>query len=664
MSNGENLQAFRKIADWCRWLSFALLLVHILLVAHPWALQFNFHNDLTLKLVRTFQQTAVLSRVKYVKLVALGFLTVSLLGSRGRKGQTYNYLTAGLQISLGLALYFGSGLLYVLTGYLRLFFLYLVFCITGFLLVMRGGAQMSRILKTHVFNNDIFNRHNQSFPQEERYLHNEFSINLPAEYGYKDKLHRSWINIINPFRGVLVMGTPGAGKSYFVIRHIITQHIKKGFSMCVYDFKFDDLSRIAYNCWLGERKNYPASKFYCINFDSLAHSHRCNPLDPRTLNDLSDAAESARSILLGLNRDWIKKQGAFFVESPINFLTAVIWYLRCHKNGQYCTLPHVMELMHMDYDALFTALNQQPEIETLINPFINAYKHGAMDQLEGQIASAKIAMAKLSSPSLYYVLSGNDFNLDINHTVDPVVVCMGNNPQKSQVYGAVLSLYVSRLISRVNKKSGRKCSLIFDEFPTLFLNHIDHLLATARSNLVATSLGIQDASQLRKDYGREQAEVIMNIIGNVISGQVTGESARQLSDRVGKIMQDRESLSINSRDTSISHSKQLDLAIPPSTIASLSSGEFVGMVSDDPDCLIPQKAFHATIQNNHEALRKEESAYQPLPQVREIDAHLIQKNYRQIKQDIRLLFFSESDQVKRDGPSPKAKTKKQRPQPE
>ena len=280
-------------------------------------------------------------------------------------------------------------------------------------------------------------------------------------------------------------------------------------------------------------KNYPASKFYCINFDSLAHSHRCNPLDPRTLNDLSDAAESARSILLGLNRDWIKKQGAFLWNLLLT-LTAVIWYLRCHENGQYCTLPHVMELMHMDYDALFTALNQQPEIETLINPFINAYKHGAMDQLEGQIASAKIAMAKLSSPSLYYVLSGNDFNLDINHTVDPVVVCMGNNPQKSQIYGAVLSLYVSRLISRVNKKSGRKCSLIFDEFPTLFLNHIDHLLATARSNLVATSLGIQDASQLRKDYGREQAEVIMNIIGNVISGQVTGDSARQLSDQWAK----------------------------------------------------------------------------------------------------------------------------------
>src|SRR5690606_4740678 len=170
-------------------------------------------------------------------------------------------------------------------------------------------------------------------------------------------LFRSWINIINPFRGLLVLGTPGSGKSYFAIRHIITQHIRKGFSMFIYDFKYDDLSRIAYNTLLNDKN--PAN-FYVINFDNLAHTHRCNPLNPNGMTDITDATEAARTIMLGLNREWIKKQGDFFVESPINFLTAVIWYLRKYKDGTYCTLPHVIELMQIEYQYLFAILNREP----------------------------------------------------------------------------------------------------------------------------------------------------------------------------------------------------------------------------------------------------------------------------------------------------------------
>ena len=257
-----------------------------------------------------------------------------------------------------------------------------------------------------------------------------------------------------------------------------------------------------------------------------------------------------------------------------------------------------------------------------------------MEQLEGQIASAKIAMARLSSPQLYYVLSGNDFNLDINNPQEPKIVCMGNNPQKIQIYGAVLSLYVSRLIKQVNKKGKQKSSLIFDEFPTIYLNNMDSLIATARSNKVATCLGIQDFSQLRKDYGREQADVIMNIVGNIISGQVTGDTAKQLSERFGKIMQDRESLSINSGDTSISRSKQLESAVPPSKIATLSSGEFVGMVADDPDCKIELKTFHCEILNDHNLLRIEQESYKDIQVIRKLDNTIVQLNYLQVKQDI------------------------------
>lgn len=419
--------------------------------------------------------------------------------------------------------------------------------------------------------------------------------------------------------------------------------------MFVYDFKFDDLSSIVYNTWLQHKGRYTVvPKFYVINFDDLTRSHRCNPLAPETLLDITDAAESARTILMGLNREWIKRQGDFFVESPINFLTAIIWFLRKYNGGELCTLPHVIELMQADYDDLFTVLRTEEDIDVLINPFVNAYMNDVMEQLEGQVASAKISMAKLSSAQLYYVLSGNDFTLDINNPDEPKLVCMGNNPGKIQIYGAVLSLYVNRLVKLVNKKGKLKSSLVFDEFPTVYLNGIDSLIATARGNKVATTLGIQDLSQLRKDYGRELADVIMGIVGNIVSGQVTGDSARQLSERIGKIMQDRESLSINSGDTSISKSKQLESAVPPSTVSSLSSGEFVGVVADNPDCKLNLKAFHSEIINDHQALKKEQKNYLPIPEIRRLDNTIVQRNYLRIKQDVQDIIQAEVGRLLND----------------
>jgi len=283
----------------------------------------------------------------------------------------------------------------------------------------------------------------------------------------------------------------------------------------------------------------------------------------------------------------------------------------------------------------------EPEIEVLVNPFISAFINEATDQLEGQIASAKISLGRLASPKLYYILSGNDFTLDINNPASPKIVCMGNNPQKVQTYGAVLSLYISRMIKLVNRKGQLKSSLIFDEFPTVFLNNIDNLIATARSNKVATTLGIQDYSQLKKDYGQQQAEVIMNIVGNIICGQVTGDTAKQLSERFGKINQVKESLSINSSDTSVSKSTQLDFAIPASKIATLSSGEFVGMVADEPTNKIDLKVFHNEIVNDHAAIKKEEAAYKPLQKIREVTEEEILETYYKVKSDIRELITEE-----------------------
>lgn len=366
------------------------------------------------------------------------------------------------------------------------------------------------------------------------------------------------------------------------------------------------------------------------------------------MTDITDATESSRTIMLGLNREWIKKTGDFFVESPINFVTGIIWYLRKYKDGRYCTLPHVIELMQVPYDNLFPVLRTEPEIEVLINPFVTAYVNGAMEQLEGQIASAKITMARLASPMLYYVLTGNDFTLDINNPEETKIVCVGNNPQKQQVYGAVLSLYISRMIKLVNRKNQLKSSLIFDEFPTIYFNAIDSLIATARSNKVSTCLGIQDLSQLRKDYGREQAEVIANIVGNIVSGQVVGDTAKTLSERFGRIMQDRESLSINASDTSVSKSTQLESAIPASTISNLSSGEFVGAVADNPDMKIPQKIFHCEIINDHGAIAAEERAYVSIPKPRDVTPEEIEDNYLRIKDEVVAIIDEEMERIYND----------------
>lgn len=650
MQTGENEQALRKILDMTRQISMVVLSIHCYYYCYSAFEQWGIQSGFTDRLLGNINNTGLFSHFNTSKLFALGFLVISFLGAKGRKNEKLRYKTAITYILIGLGLFFISyTVMWLDMEITTVAMLYMGITLLGYLMILSGGTLLSRIIKARLSNHDIFNHENETFPQEERLLENEYSINLPARYRLKDKLRQSWINIINPFRGLMVLGTPGAGKSYFVIRHVITQHIKKGFSMFVYDFKYDDLTKIAYNTWLKYKHRYPIPpRFYVINFDDLNKSHRCNPLEPSTMTDITDAAESARTILMGLNREWIRKQGDFFVESPINFLTAVIWYLRKYQYGEFCTLPHVIELMQADYDELFTLLRTEQEIEVLINPFVNAYMNGVMEQLEGQIASAKIAMARLSSPQLYYVLSGNDFPLDINNPEEPKVVCMGNNPQKIQTYGAVLSLYITRLIKQVNKKGKLKSSLIFDEFPAIYLSHMDSLIATARSNKVATCLGVQDFSQLRKDYGREQAEVMINIVGNIISGQVVGDTAKGLSERFGRIMQDRQSLSINSGDTSISRSKQLELAIPPSKISSLSSGEFVGMVTDDPTCKIDLKAFHCEILNDHKALKKEEESFKEIEPVRKLDQAMVQRNYLQVKQDVRDIIDSEMERLLND----------------
>lgn len=646
MQNGENLQALHKNLEFIRFFSILVLLIHFYCACYPtffaWGLTLSFASQLIFRLSRGL---FFLSGITLPKLTALILLAVSQIGEQGKKDNKLKLKPILICMAAGLLLFFLSSFLLGLSGQeTTIDCWYIVITVLGYLLTMFSGARLSRLLYVNL-GNDPFNLLAETFPQEERLLQNEYSINLPARYNLKGKIRRSWVNIVNPFRALLVLGTPGSGKSFFVIRHVITQHIQKGFTCYIYDFKFPDLTLIAYNTALKNMDKYAvAPKLYLINFDDLSRSHRCNLLSPSTMMDITDATESSRTIMLALNRQWLQKQGEFFTESPINFVTALFWFLKKYENGRYCTLPHAIELAMIEYERLFPVLALEPTIENLINPFISALARGANEQLEGQIASAKIGMARLVSPQLYYVLSGNDFTLDINEPSAPKIVCVGNNPSKTQVYGAVLSLCTERMLKLVNRKGKLKSSLIFDEYPTLVCDLSVHI-STARSNLSATTLGLQDFSQVKKEYGRDQAEVVMNVCGNIISGQVLGDTAKQLSERLGKIMQDRESLSINSNDTSVSRSTQLDSALQPSRISNLSSGEFVGAVADEPKQKIPLKTFHCEIINDFEGIRKEEAEYQALPVIRTVTQDMVMQNYFQIKRDIRNLIDAEMKKI-------------------
>jgi hypothetical protein len=650
MNTGEDIQGLRKIVDFTRLISIFILAIHFYLCCYLAFRHWGWTAEITDRLISNISKTGLFKGILIPKLSALLLLMVSLMAVKGKKDEKIQKNAIVAYLLTGLLLYFIGALCFYLYAPAQVIsILYMGITATGYLLILTGGGLLSRLIKNGL-KKDVFNLENETFPQEERLLENEYSINLPAKYRLKDKIRDSWINIINPFRGILVAGTPGAGKTYFVVRHIIDQHIKKGFSMFIYDFKFDDLSRIAYNKILKYHKNYKVKpKFYTIDLENP--KHRCNPLSPEGMEDITDAAEASRTIMLGLNRDWIKKQGDFFVESACNFVTAVIWYLRRYEDGKYCTLPHVIELMQFDYDPLFAVLKEEEEIRPLINPFISALQRKAMPQLEGQIASAKIGLARLSSPGLYYVLSGNDFTLDLNNPSEPKIICVGNNPQKLQVYGAVLSLYISRVIKLVNRKGQLKSSLIFDEFPTIFFNNMDSLIATARSNKVSTTIAVQSIEQLKNDYGAEQANVITGIVGNIISGQVTGDTAKKLSEGFGKIVQEKESKSISSSDVSISRSTAMDYAIPASKISALSSGEFVGIVADNPDQKISLKMFHSQIQNDHEAIGEEEASYKPIPELDRITPADILENYASIKADIDLLVKEELKKIEARNPS-------------
>jgi hypothetical protein len=632
MSNES--RELEKLHEGFRFFSYLLLFLSLYLTQIHYFKAKGFYIPEFAAVFEKIMRMDFLSKTTLSKMVCMFFLVITCMGTKAKKDRELEVSAIVVQIVSGLILYWGSLLVFE-----RHPPVYLILTFFGFVALNVGFDNVSKLINVNLMK-DRFNRENESFPQEQRQVLNEFSVNLATLYQYRNKTFDGWINVVNPFRGTMVIGTPGSGKSFSVVLPFIRQHLNKGFSMCVYDFKYPDLSEVAYHHFLIAKKkgSLPSEAgFYVINFDDIRKSYRCNPLSPELMESPIDAFESSRTVLYNLNREWIRKQGEFFSESAVSFFAAVIWFLKRYKNGDYCTLPHAIELLQLDYDELFEVLATEKDVANIINPFINAHKRGASEQLEGQLGSLKIAISKIISKEIYWICSGNDFSLDINNPQKPKVVCLANNPLRIEMYGAVLSLFITRMLKVINRKNQHKSSLIFDELPTIYFRGLDTLIATARSNKISTLLGIQTIDQLIRDYGKEQANAILTNIGNIFAGQSVGETARFIQNRMGKILQERQSVNINRNTQSTSFSTQMDFLVPEGKIATLPQGYMVGQLADNFDEQISQKNFNCLISADTKAIEREEKQAVSIPQLYEFDdiGEILERNRTRIQNDIR-----------------------------
>ena len=650
----DDLRSLAKIMDMLRGISIVLVVANIYWFCHSLVGEWQFHPQTMKVLTGLDNAGGVFHNVWNAKWWSLLLLALSCFGTKGVKNEKIRWSQICIFLSIGAALFFLNWWM-VSAG---LLLLYIITSVAGYVCLLLAGVWMSRLLKNNMMD-DRFNEENESFMQETERKDNEYSVNLPTRFYYKKKWNKGWINVVNPFRATIVLGTPGSGKSFAVVNNFIKQQIEKGFGIYCYDYKFPDLTMIAYNHMLNNQKGYGKNppSFYVINFDDPEHSHRCNPIHPAFMTDIADAYESAYTIMMNLNRTWIQKQGDFFVESPIVLFAAIIWYLKLFEDGKYCTFPHAIEFLCRPYEQIFPILTSYPELENYLSPFIDAWQGGAAEQLAGQIASAKIPLSRMISPQLYWIMTGDDFTLDINNPKEPKILCVGNNPDRQNIYGAALGLYNSRIVKLINKKGMLKSGVIIDELPTIYFKGLDNLIATARSNKVAVCLGFQDFSQLKRDYGDKEAAVVMNTVGNIFSGQVVGETTKTLSERFGKVLQKRQSMSINRQDVSHSFNTQMDSLIPASKISTLTQGMFVGAVSDNFDQRIDQKIFHAEIVVDTDRVAAETKAYKEIPMLTDFKDDspekkkmkaVIQANYNQVKQDVISIVDMEIQRIRRD----------------
>lgn len=590
----------------------------------------------------------------YSKLATFGLICLVSVGTLSKKNidlDPQKHIVYPLAI--GLVLFFGS-LVYrgraspLILPYTTLYdALYLSCSLIGALLISVSMDNISKIIRSGL-GKDKWNSEAESFRQPQSKVETPYSVNIPMLFYFDKRVRKGWINICNVFRGTMVIGTPGSGKSFSVVNPFIRQLIAKEFAVCLYDFKFPDLGQIAYYHYLlgrqqGKLQNFA---FHVINLDDVERSRRINPWRADYIRTLADAAETAEALVEALKKgDKSGGSDQFFTQSAINFLASCIYFMSRYEGGKYASLPHVLSLLNRTYDEIFNALTSEPELKSLLSPFMTAYTAKAFDQLEGQVGTLKIFISRLATKETYWVFSGDDFDLKISSRHAPGMLVLANDPNTQNINSACYSIIINRLTKLINTKGNLPSALIVDEIPTLFVHRIENLIATARSNKVAVLMGLQELPQFNQQYGKDTAATITSVVGTVLSGAVRSKDTLEWLERLfGKSKQVGEGLSIDRNKTSVSLNEKLEVLIPAGKIASLGSGEMVGMIAADADENYTGEfrtaAVNCKINLDLAAIKKEENAYQQLPAFYDFGGkreEKLRENFFRITQEIQVL---------------------------
>ncbi len=480
--------------------------------------------------------------------------------------------------------------------------------------------------------------------------------------------------------------------------------------------------------------------FNVINFVDVEYSQRINPIQHKYIGDLAGAQETATVLVESLQGG--KKEGGgsddFFFKAAVNFLASCIYFFvnyqrlpyknknealwpeyytdpqtkhrkltgrvfdtEAHRDaaeaalaegvsitegltepafwlGKYSDMPHVLSFLNHDYEEIFEVLKTNPEVFSLLAPFITAYDNKAMEQLEGMIGTLRVQISRLATKEAYWVFhrDGDDFDLKVSDPHNPSYLLIANDPEKQKIISALNAMVLNRLTTRVNSGQGRNIpvSIIVDELPTVFYYGVDNLIATARSNKVCVVLGFQELPQLEDGYGKVNKDKIVSIIGNVICGSLRNKETLEWmsNDIFGKVVQMKKGVTIDRDRTSININENMDNLVPASKISDMSTGWLCGQVARDFVATKTGRGGTMDIQNSEEfktskffcktdfdmsEIKAEEDDYQhyPLPKPYKFDSKDSRERaldfcYNQVNEDVNKMI---KEIVK-----PKDKTKK------
>lgn len=602
----------------------------------------------------------------HAKLATIVLIALVATGTKAKKKKDLNItkeiiipIIIGLGMILGsLALVNNAGnnsLPKVLPG-LNLFqIIYALLSLVGAIITQVGADNISKYMQLKM-GKDRWNVEEESFDQNQELVETDTSVNIPYIFRHNKKNNNGWINV-NPFRGTIVIGVPGSGKSFGVINPAIRQMITKGFCLCIYDFKFPDLGQIAYYHYLLKKRQDPDNykhNFHVININDVEKSRRVNPFKKEYITTLAEAQEMAESMVSSLQKGGSGGGGGseqFFTQSAINFLSSCIYFFATYENGKYSDLPHIMAFMNRSYKEIFDTLFTHEELESLLSPFKTAYDNKAFDQLEGQIGTIKIFLSRLATKESFWVFSGDEVELKITDKENPSIMILASDPGTQDINSALYSSVLNRTLRLINSKNNLPGGIVADEFPTIYIHKIDNVVATARSNKVAVLLGLQELPQLRQFYKKEIADTISAIVGNILSGAARDKNTLDWLEKMfGKIKQKTFSQSISQQGTTTSINEKMDNMIPAGKIAALKTGEMVGMIAGGEENDTEEyktSAISGKINLDMKAIHWEEKNYVKMPVYRHFrdnngndrKAEVLMTNFRRINKEVELIIL-------------------------